>query len=268
MLCIASSCKDQNFDWDAAHATEQYQKFTDVFIKEFGKPAPGHQWGFDAANAAITGINTSTAVTRADGESDGYVWKQEMYINNVPAVVQYGKPADITPREHLEVYAWFLMHKVYWSNAPVNFNIDTKEPTRQTVDNTNTAYVRTNLDGYTMTYEQALTKVNQMAKAEGLKNSDGTDFQLDRLSFRDAAYNNEVDDYVFDTNLYFRNAWIQHVANDNNIVYDDDEKNYEDQIVTSAQMDYLRCWALTSDDAGKWGIHLFDYLIHHFDVIL
>ena len=44
-----SSCNDQNFDWDEAHATEKYEKFTNVFIKEFGKPADGHQWGFDAA---------------------------------------------------------------------------------------------------------------------------------------------------------------------------------------------------------------------------
>ena len=45
-----ASCRDQNFDWDEARATEQYQKFTNVFVKEFGKPAEGHQWGFDLAH--------------------------------------------------------------------------------------------------------------------------------------------------------------------------------------------------------------------------
>ena len=66
-----SSCNDQNFDWDEAHATQQYEKFTNVFIKEFGKPAEGHQWGFDAAQLALSGgVESSTSSTRASYKQD------------------------------------------------------------------------------------------------------------------------------------------------------------------------------------------------------
>lgn len=58
LLTVVSlaSCRDQNFDWDEARATEQYQKFTNVFVKEFGKPAEGHQWGFDLADLSLIHI--------------------------------------------------------------------------------------------------------------------------------------------------------------------------------------------------------------------
>lgn len=109
-----SSCNDQNFDWDEAHATQQYEKFTNVFIKEFGKPAEGHQWGFDMADMALGGdINLGSSTTRA-------VVKQDYNVPgvNVPVWKYLGKPADITEHEHLEVYNWFSNHKVNWSITP------------------------------------------------------------------------------------------------------------------------------------------------------
>ena len=73
LLTVVSlaSCRDQNFDWDEARATEQYQKFTNVFVKEFGKPAEGHQWGFDLADLSMGG--DLEAQTRA-------VYKQDMIM--------------------------------------------------------------------------------------------------------------------------------------------------------------------------------------------
>ena len=106
LLGVASSCKDQNFDWDGAHATEQYQKFTNVFIKEFGKPAEGHQWGFDMAEMAMGGTDyygmNQSSSTRAQ-------YKPNEPINNVAASVVFGTPADISQKEHEEVYAWFSL---------------------------------------------------------------------------------------------------------------------------------------------------------------
>ena len=251
LVGTVSSCRDNDFDWDDAHANSQQLQFDKVFFKEYGKPAEGHQWGFDFASLAMGGtINLMSGTRSEDPASDGYVYKQQMRINDIPAIVLFGTPADITPREHLEVYAWFLMHKVNWTNTPVNFNIETRESTKQS---DGWAYKRTD-----MTYEQALAHVNLMAKAEGIKNSDGTDFQLDRLSFLDSQYGNVTGNYKMGTDITFRNAWIQTVANDNLTDYDDDEVNYSDQSVVSSQMDFLRCWALTSDGAGKWGMHLYD----------
>ena len=249
-----SSCNDQNFDWDEAHATQQYEKFTNVFIKEFGKPADGHQWGFDAAEIAMSGTSGSTSSTRADANGNG-VYKQDMQINNIPVTVLYGKPADITPREHLEVYAWFLMHKVKWENTPAKFNpyildSSTKRPNR-TNKSDGIAHLRTD-----MTYAQALEKVNQMAEKEGLS-------QLSELSFLNPKYNNDavIGDYygVNVDHMYFRNAWVQSVANDHIKELDDDETAGNGNIETSSQMNYLAVYVLKEDGTVSASNHLFDW---------
>ena len=249
-----SSCNDHNFDWDEAHATEKYEKFTNVFIKEFGKPADGHQWGFDAAEIAMSGTSGSTSSTRADANGNG-VYKQDMQINNIPVTVLYGKPADITPREHLEVYAWFLMHKVKWENTPAKFNpyildSSTKRPNR-TNKSDGIAHLRTD-----MTYAQALEKVNQMAEKEGLS-------QLSELSFLNPKYNNDavIGDYygVNVDHMYFRNAWVQSVANDHIKELDDDETAGNGNIETSSQMNYLAVYVLKEDGTVSASNHLFDW---------
>ena len=113
LLGVASSCKDQNFDWDQAHATEQYQKFTNVFIEEFGKPAEGHQWGFDVARFCMGGDSPveTKAMTR------GY-YKYETNWEVLDKIVGPERPDDISQKEHEEVYAWFSCHKVTWTNTP------------------------------------------------------------------------------------------------------------------------------------------------------
>lgn len=106
-----SSCNDQNFDWDEAHATQQYEKFTNVFIKEFGKPAEGHQWGFDYAQIALNGgSSSSTPSTRATKK-----WDE---VNSPGNIGVYGTPDPITKREHEEVYNWFTNHIVTWKKNP------------------------------------------------------------------------------------------------------------------------------------------------------
>ena len=113
-----SSCNDHNFDWDEAHATQQYEKFTNVFIKEFGKPAEGHQWGFDAAQLALSGgVESSTSSTRASHKQDD--------VRNWPGgFAKYGRPNDITLKEHFEVLAWFSNHRVTWTNSPCLISSD------------------------------------------------------------------------------------------------------------------------------------------------
>ena len=105
LLCVASSCKDQNFDWDNVHAINYQQKFTDTFIKEFGQPAPGHQWGFDKPWVP----SFTRSMTR------GYIAKVESEY--IPHLLTYGTAPNITDLEHKEVYEWFSTHKVTWSNT-------------------------------------------------------------------------------------------------------------------------------------------------------
>lgn len=169
-----SSCNDQNFDWDKAHATEKYEKFTNVFIKEFGKPAEGHQWGFDMADMALGGDINFGSSTRA-------VLKQETNLpeqGNISIGEYLGKPADITDHEHVEVYNWFSNHKVYWSTTPT-----------YSLDGNCTRGLK---DG----------QVHEI------------DASFDYGSLNNSANYDVLHTYDYDENgldLHFRNAWIQHV---------------------------------------------------------
>ena len=112
LVCIASSCRDQDFDWDNVHAINYQQKFTDTFIKEFGQPAEGHQWGFDIPwmDKYITRANTRAEVYKADGQDQ-----------SVPGIKTYGIVPNITETEHEEVYEWFSTHRVDWTTKTVNY---------------------------------------------------------------------------------------------------------------------------------------------------
>ena len=112
LVCIASSCRDQDFDWDNVHAINYQQKFTDTFIKEFGQPAEGHQWGFDIPwmDKYITRANTRAEVYKADGQDQ-----------SLPGIATYGVVPNITEREHKEVYEWFSTHRVDWTTKTVNY---------------------------------------------------------------------------------------------------------------------------------------------------
>ena len=87
-----------------------YQK---TFEQEFGQIAPGHQWGFDVAEAAFQFQNNITrAIIKADMNVEG---------TNLRPWQIFGKAPDITQKEHDEVLAWFTNHKVNWTNTPTHF---------------------------------------------------------------------------------------------------------------------------------------------------
>ena len=146
-----SSCNDQNFDWDEAHATQQYEKFTNVFIKEFGKPAEGHQWGFDVASLSLGSQLEVTSATRTAYKAEWMISQIDNRLPNNVRIYEYlGQPEIISEREHKEVYAWFSHHKVNWLNTPTYYgkdqtNITRNYNTRETVNNDNTAYFDLNL---------------------------------------------------------------------------------------------------------------------------
>ena len=106
LLCVASSCKDQNFDRDNVHAINYQEKFTDSFIKEFGQPAEGHQWGFDKPwmDKFITRADTRAVIAKVESEY-------------VPYMDTYGTAPNITNLEHKEVFEWFSTHKVTWEKT-------------------------------------------------------------------------------------------------------------------------------------------------------
>ena len=107
LLGVASSCKDQNFDWDNVHSLSSVEKFTDTFIKEYGKPADGHQWGFDY----IWNKTEDVATTRSM-----YVYKPESE-NMARIISYYGPVKNISKQEHFEVREWFSKHKVEWDHT-------------------------------------------------------------------------------------------------------------------------------------------------------
>lgn len=109
---FASSCQDQNFDWDDAHAITAQAKFTDTFIKEYGKPAEGHQWGFDYQWAYT--VNTRSVET--PWGTDIVVVKPDNGDSEFKYIGIYGQVPDINEREHREVFDWFSTHKVNWGD--------------------------------------------------------------------------------------------------------------------------------------------------------
>ncbi len=180
-----SSCNDQNFDWDEAHATQQYEKFTNVFIKEFGKPAEGHQWGFDYAQIALNGgSSSSTPSTRATKK-----WDE---VNSPGNIGVYGTPDPITLREHEEVYAWFTNHIVTWKKNP--------------------SYVSEEGDGTDRSIvQQTAFVINKNYSEAGY----GSLIEGANYTFNN---NNGVlgDYYVGTTNISFSNGWVQTVAQNPN----------------------------------------------------
>lgn len=111
VLLTLSSCQDYDLGYTSTEISYETQ-----FVKEFGNPAPGHQWGFDAAAYAM-GCDEEVA-TRG-------VYKQDMNIpgTNLRSTIVYGKPKNITEHEHEEVYAWFSNHIINWDDdcTPTNY---------------------------------------------------------------------------------------------------------------------------------------------------
>ena len=110
LLGVASSCKDQNFDWDNVHSLTSVEKFTDTFIKEFGQPAEGHQWGFDLPWNEQNGSSATRAFTVYKPESE----------NMAKITSYYGAVPNITKQEHFEVREWFSTHQVTWEHTTMS----------------------------------------------------------------------------------------------------------------------------------------------------
>lgn len=183
---MMSSCQEYDLGYDSAEIAYETQ-----FAKTFGKPAPNHQWGFDVAAYCM-----GEADTRA-------VIKQDMNVGNtnLRTTEVYGRPADITQKEHDEVYAWFSNHKVTWTNTPTYFKNDGNR-TNQTSDNI--AHV---IDSSYPNYG----------------------------SLKDHSIN-VLGDYVMESNLGFFNGWIQHVANDPT---KDEVASDGSEVYNCANMDFL-----------------------------
>ena len=241
LLTVVSlaSCRDQNFDWDEARATEQYQKFTNVFVKEFGKPAEGHQWGFDLADLSMGGdLEAQTrAVYKQDEPMPGH--QNQQVKDCIPL------PLNISKREHDEVSAWFRHHRVRWAETPTYYgkgqSVITKDyNTRSTVNNDNTAYFDLNgallPDGYSSIED--LKNNNPYAYQSFLRNTLGFG------SLVDYSDRNVLGNYRMNANISYSNVWVQHVAADR--TYDEYADN--GQTYNCQNMNQLKCWVQGAED--------------------
>ena len=237
-LVSLASCRDQNFDWDEARATEQYQKFTNVFVKEFGKPAEGHQWGFDLADLSMGG--DLEAQTRAVYKQDMHMPGQNQQIKDCMPL-----PLNISKREHDEVSAWFRHHRVRWAETPTYYgkgqSVITKDyNTRSTVNNDNTAYFDLNgallPDGYSSIED--LKNNNPYAYQSFLRNTLGFG------SLVDYSDRNVLGNYRMNANISYSNVWVQHVAADRTY----NEYAYNGQAYNCQSMNQLKCWVQGAED--------------------
>lgn len=279
---FASSCQDQNFDWDDAHAKTAQEKFTNTFIKEFGKPAEGHQWGFDmlwnkqSTRAIITGAN----VIKPDmGGQD-----------NCDTRDFYGVATNITQKEHEEVYEWFSTHQVTWTNTTrvvgktkdgaklydsSNNEVTTKGQIVENgkvvlangkdIEGTFCIIANGNDDGEIVKYVYGTGTRNEGTTTLAKKTADLSAGNTLR------TYSPEcVDDVYVGLKISFTHAWIQHVAydKDSNVPDRTKEKDLKGNTVfqynsngqqTASKMDYLQFYlegnatAHTNDFNGNGG---------------
>lgn len=196
-LFALTACQDyEPFSEAEVHEHFVHKNFNDSFVNTFGEIAPDHNWGFDFAEAAMTGNQLTETRALLNGEESKLVWKQDMnYVlydgqNSYPAYIPvcelFGKPANITQNEHDEVYAWFSNHKVNWKNDLTNSNVNAVE-SRLTTDGPDNG-------------KQILAHV-----------IDSNNPNYGTL----VNYDNPIyDDYVDINEIHFFNGWIQHVAYD------------------------------------------------------
>lgn len=208
-----TSCQDEDMGVD--YETVKLSVYERDFLKQFGEPAPNHKWGFDNAKATfdILSGNFETSATRAVIKQDQWL-SQECYIQDI-----FGKPANITDREHSEVYAWFTNHRVNWKTTPTWYQ---GESTRETTD----------------------------GKAHIIDSSNPN-----YGSLKDYPENPLTGDYIINNNVSAFNGWIQHVNSAVNMNDADEKDGYGTSLVGGE--DFLRFWTLGSTEE-HWE-HLNDF---------
>lgn len=169
------SCQDENQGFEESEIRASvYER---EFLKEFGVPADNHKWGFDVMSFYLNS-GEFYPTTRA---SETYQKKQDMFIDGIPVLVAFSKPADITQREYEEVTAWFSNHQVTWTNTPAIF------------DGTNSTR---NPNG-------------------GIAKEITSDFNYGTMKDPEHINNNQFVDVPFGE-IVFHNGWIQHVSSPTN----------------------------------------------------
>lgn len=240
-----SSCNDQNFDWDEAHATQQYEKFSNVFIEKFGKPAEGHQWGYDLARQAMSGETViPSTTTRAQ---NNHFFKQDE--GSPRPYLLYAPPSHIKKNEHEDVFAWFSTHKVNWAENPSYYGRYTDSNgnvlnTRKT----NSPIVELDFGWYQQHVSSEITSI------EHIKKLDENHYRGYRTITKYSA--DKCGNYVTNASqdLNFHNGWIQCVAHD-----ETKEKGQKNNGAESTydKMNHLSFRGL--EETGNWSSHTYDF---------
>lgn len=238
-----SSCNDQNFDWDEAHATQQYEKFSNVFIEKFGKPAEGHQWGYDLARQAMSGETViPSTTTRAQ---NNHFFKQDE--GSPRPYVLYAPPSHIKKNEHEDVFAWFSTHKVEWSDNPAYYGQFTDNSgnvlnTRKTSSNV----AKLDFSWYQKHVDENIKSINQIKTLDNDYRGYNTITKYPTNHCEDYTVNASKD-------LDFHNGWVQHIANDPTM-----ENNGYGHEYNCFRMDYFSFRGLEST-GDWWTSHSYDF---------
>ena len=243
-----SSCNDQNFDWDEAHATQQYEKFSNVFIEKFGKPAEGHQWGYDLARQAMSGETViPSTTTRAQ---NNHFFKQDMGTPRV--YLLYTPPSHIKLNEHEDVFAWFSTHKVDWQDEhnPSYYGkeIDSNGNVLNT-RKTNSDLVSLDFGWYQQHVDPKINSIDDIQKL------DKDHYRGYRTITKYSA--DKCGDYVTNASqdLDFHNGWIQCVAHD--------ETKEKGQLNNGAESTYDKMNHLSfrglEETGNWWSSHTYDF---------
>lgn len=242
-----SSCNDHNFDWDEAHATQQYEKFSNVFIEKFGKPAEGHQWGYDLARQAMSGETViPSTTTRAQND---HFFKQDGAVPR--PYLLYTPPSHIKKNEHEDVFAWFSTHKVDWKDNPSYYG-------KETDSNGNVLNTRkTNSDIVSLDfgwYQQHVS--SEITSIEHIKKLDENHYRGYRTITKYSA--DKCGNYVTNASqdLNFHNGWIQCVAHDE--TKEVGQKSTNGTSSTCFNMDYVNFRGLEETGAA-WASHSYDF---------
>ena len=213
-----TSCQEVNPFDEAVVTAVKYEKDFEHYV---GTPAPRHAWGYDLASymMGIEGVATRT------------IYKQEMNVPTtdengntvwVPAIELYGKPSDITQKEHDEVYAWFTNHRVNWTNNYANCG-DGNTFTGSTKQCDKIAYSRSGEEGFVM-------------------------LDMGSLVTKSAS---KIGDCPIGTTTFF-NGWIQYVNSD---FSDDEVAENGSSKYSCSNMDHLKI----VDLSGNYQEHLNEF---------